>query len=86
MVYILKVSHYYQLMFLKTLEKRTQKFMKQIQQNFVQLPDQPAALEKVKGELELTTDIGMLLMVEKRITGGLCHSINRYAKAHNKYI
>ena len=28
----------------------------------------------------------MLLMVEKRITGGTCHSLNRYAKANNKYI
>ena len=28
----------------------------------------------------------MLLMVEKGITGGICHSIYRYAKANNKYI
>ena len=28
----------------------------------------------------------MLLMVEKGIEGGLCHSIYRYAKANNKYI
>ena len=28
----------------------------------------------------------MLLMVEERIRGGICHSIHRYAKANNKYI
>ena len=28
----------------------------------------------------------MLLMVEKRIVGEICHSINRYVKANNKYM
>ena len=28
----------------------------------------------------------MLLMVEKGIRAGICHSIYRYAKANNKYI
>ena len=28
----------------------------------------------------------MLLMVEKDIRGGICHSIYRYAKANNKYM
>ena len=27
----------------------------------------------------------MLLMVEKGITGGICHTIHRYAKANKKY-
>ena len=27
----------------------------------------------------------MLLIVENRIRGGICHAINRYAKANNKY-
>ena len=28
----------------------------------------------------------MLLIVEKGIRGRICHSINRYGKANNKYI
>ena len=28
----------------------------------------------------------MLLMVEKGIRGGICHSIYQYAKANNKYM
>ena len=44
------------------------------------------ALKKTKAELDLLTDINMLLMVEKGIKGGICHSIYRYAKANNKYM
>ena len=28
----------------------------------------------------------MLLMVEKGVRGGICHSIYQYAKANNKYM
>ena len=37
-------------------------------------------------ELELLTDIDVLLMVKKGIRGGICHSINRNAKVNNKYV
>ena len=45
-----------------------------------------AALKKTKVKLDLLTDIDMLLMVEKGIRRGICHSIYRYAKANNKYM
>ena len=37
-------------------------------------------------KLDLLTDIAMLLMVEKGIGGGICHSVYWYAKANNKYM
>ena len=45
-----------------------------------------AALKKTKVKLDLLPDIDMLLMVEKGIRGGICHSIYQYAKANNKYM
>ena len=45
-----------------------------------------AALKKNKVKLDLLTDIDILLMVEKGIRGGKCHSIYQYTKTNKKYM
>ena len=45
-----------------------------------------ACLKKTEVKLELLTDNDMLIMVEKRIRGGICQAIYRYSKANNKYM
>ena len=44
-----------------------------------------ACIRKIEVKLELLKDINMLLMAEKGVTGAICHAIQRYAKANNKY-
>ena len=45
-----------------------------------------ACLKEAKAEIELLTNIDMLLMVEKGIRGGICQVIHRHAKANSKYM
>ena len=45
-----------------------------------------AVFKKTKVKSELLTDIDMILMVEKGIRGGLCHSINIYEKVNNEHM
>ena len=45
-----------------------------------------ACLKKIAVELELITNVDILLMIEKGIRGEICHVIHRYAKANNKYM
>ena len=56
--------------------------------HFVSLPRLAwqACLKKTNVELELLTDYDMLLMVEEGIKGGICHAVQRYAHANNKYM
>ena len=41
--------------------------------------------KKAKVKIYILTDTDMLIMVEKDISVGICHSIYRYAKVSNKY-
>ena len=44
-----------------------------------------AVLKKIKVKLEFFTDIDVPLMAEKGIRGEVCHAINQFVKANNRY-
>ena len=44
------------------------------------------SFKKKQVELDLLTDVDMLLMIEKVIREGICNAIHRYAKASSKYM
>ena len=75
-------------MYLKTLENKCIEIYELDPDHFLSAPGLAwqVCLKKTKVELELLTDIDMLLMVEKGTRGGIYHAIHRYAKANNKFI
>ena len=42
--------------------------------------------KKIEVKVEFSTNVIMLLIVEKGVGGGICHAIHRYTKANNKYM
>ena len=73
-------------MYLNTLEICVLKYTNLILQISAPGLAWQAALKNTKVKLDLLTDTDMLLMVEKGIRGGICHTIYRHAKANNKYM
>ena len=45
-----------------------------------------SVLKKAIVNLELLTDINMLLINEGGIRGGMCQAMHKYTKANNKYM
>ena len=87
MTCMFKLIHYCLQIYLKILEINALKHMKLSCSFFICTWISMASLLKKTGvKLELLTDIGMLLMIEKGIRNGICHAIHRYAKANDKYM
>ena len=45
-----------------------------------------ACLQIIVVNIELITDINMLLILESGMRGGVCHVMQSYAEANNKYL
>ena len=75
-------------MYLRTFEICVLKYMRLDPAKYFSAPGLAwqAAFKKTKVKLDFLTDVDMLLMVEKGIKGGICHSIYRYVKANDKYM
>ena len=73
-------------MFLKNLETNVLKYMDP--SHFLSTPGLTwqACLKKAKINLELVTDINMLLMIEAGIGVGMFQAVYRHVKANNKYM
>ena len=75
-------------MYLKTLEKNVLKYTNLILLIFLSASwlAWQVCLKKTRIKLVLLPDFDSLLMLEKRIRGGICYVIHRCAKASNKYM
>ena len=90
MICIFKAIHYCLQIYLKILETN-KNFIKVYELDPAHFLSAPGlawqdCLKKTEVELELITDVDILLMIEKRIRGGICYAIHKYAKANNKDI
>ena len=87
MIYMFRVIHHYLMICLRLLEINVLKYMNLILLILYQHLDQhKSCLKKAGIELELLTNIELLLMVEKGIRESICHAIHRYTKAKKKYM
>ena len=88
MICILRVIHYFWLMFSKTSEKMCLKTYELDPVKFLSVTGLAwqAAFKKTEVKLELLTNTNMLLMVEKGIRREICLTIHQYAKANNRYM
>ena len=85
MIYMFKALYYCQLMYLRAFGIGVLKHMNIIVPVFLLRQDQHGKqpLKRPKQKFGLMADIDILLMVQKRIRGGICHAIHQYANAKN---